>query len=80
MQHGNVFTIRCVNNSFCITAGEKHLPTAAVIDSRTVKTSDVRGFSAGKKIPGGKRHIVVDTEGMVLAVVVQATDDQHGGW
>lgn len=47
--------------------------TAGSLDSQSVKTTAVpssRGFDAGKKINGGKRHILVDTLGLVMAVVV----------
>ncbi len=50
----------------------KH-PTAGSLDSQSVKTTAVpssRGFDAGKKIMGRKRHILVDTLGLVIAVVV----------
>jgi transposase len=52
-------------------------PTAAVIDSQSVKAADTvgagsRGFDAGKKINGRKRHLAVDTQGLPLAVVVTA--------
>ncbi len=50
----------------------KH-PTAGSLDSQSVKTTSVpsaRGFDAGKKINGTKRHILVDTLGLMLAVVV----------
>lgn len=55
--------------------GKEPAPTAAIIDSQSVRTADggnERGFDAGKGITGRKRHIAVDTLGMVLAVVVHA--------
>jgi putative transposase len=52
-------------------------PTAAVIDSQSVRAADTvpkatRGWDAAKKVNGRKRHIAVDTTGLLLAVVITA--------
>ena len=56
-----------------IRQGKNKHPTAGCADSQSVKTTAVpsaRGFDAGKKINGRKRHILVDTLGLLLTVVV----------
>jgi transposase len=62
-----------------VLAGRRPQPTAAIIDSQSVKAADTvgagtRGFDSGKKINGRKRHIAVDVEGLLLAVVVTAAN------
>lgn len=61
-------------------------PSAGIVDSQSVKGADTvgaasRGFDAGKKINGRKRHIVVDTIGLLLVVMVTAASvqDRNGG-
>ncbi len=59
--------------------GREAQPTAGVIDSQTVKTTEsggIRGYDAGKKINGRKRHAVVDTIGLLFGLVVHAADIQ----
>jgi transposase len=62
-------------------AGRKAAPSAAIIDSQSVKGSEMiarprRGYDAGKKINGTKRHIAVDTTGLLLTVLVTAASVQ----
>jgi transposase len=66
--------------------GRRTEPTAAIIDSQSVKTSGAAapgtvGFDSGKKIRGRKRHIIVDTLGLILAVSIFAASvqDSAGG-
>jgi len=60
-------------------AGRDAEPTAGVIDSQSVKadavvSADSRGFDGGKLINGRKRHVVVDTLGLLLGVMVTSAD------
>jgi putative transposase len=63
--------------------GRKPTPTAAVIDSQSAPTAHAggpRGYDAGKRVYGRKRHIVTDTNGLLLAVNVHPANvqDCHG--
>jgi transposase len=57
----------------------KKAPTAAILDSQSVRTASqpgLRGFDAGKKITGRKRHVLVDTCGFILTLKVTPADVQ----
>ena len=55
------------------TEGRRVAPTAAIIDSQSVKVADqagARGYDAGKKVSGRKRHVAVDCLGLILAMMI----------
>ena len=63
--------------------GKKATPSVGIIDSQSVKTTEnggERGYDAGKKVNGRKRHIVVDTLVLIMSLVIHTADiqDQDG--
>jgi transposase len=75
--------LRTINNHLVMAAreleGREASPTASVIDSQSVKSTEsggVCGYDAGKKVKGRKRHIVTDTLGLMVGLIVHSAGIQ----
>ena len=68
-----------LRNLIRINKGKEESPSLGLIDSQTVKTrssSTFKGYDGNKKINGRKRHIITDTMGFIIAIIIHSADIQ----
>ena len=73
--------LQALNQLYRQHQGRESTPSAGALDSQSVKTvalSGVHGYDGGKKLNGRKRHIVVDTLGLLMAIVVTSAKAGDG--
>ena len=74
--------VKALRERIRVAAGREPTPSAACIDSQSVKTTEMggpeRGYDGGKKINGRKRHLLVDTLGLLLAVLMTSAGLDDG--